>query len=77
MAREYGLPCLVGVCDVRKHFKTGKIILYLYTTIRGKSFRSYNCIIAILYVYCVLISGDIAVLDSRKGFVIKDDGLSN
>lgn len=24
VAREYGLPCLVGVQNVKKHFKTGR-----------------------------------------------------
>ncbi|VVC45766.1 ATP-grasp fold, subdomain 1,PEP-utilising enzyme, mobile domain,Pyruvate phosphate dikinase [Cinara cedri] len=38
VAREYGLPCLVGVRNAKKHFKTG----------------------------------DTIILDSEKGFVIKD-----
>lgn len=27
VAREYGLPCIVGVQDARKFFKTGDILL--------------------------------------------------
>jgi len=27
IAREYGLPCLVGVQNVKKHFKTGDIVI--------------------------------------------------
>ncbi|XP_016663303.2 uncharacterized protein LOC100569517 [Acyrthosiphon pisum] len=41
VAREYGLPCLVGVQNVKKYFKTG----------------------------------DMIILDSEKGFVIKDDSI--
>ncbi|CAI6346497.1 unnamed protein product [Macrosiphum euphorbiae] len=41
VAREYGLPCLVGVQNVKKYFKTG----------------------------------DMVILDSEKGFVIKDDSI--
>ncbi|XP_060861181.1 uncharacterized protein LOC132938394 isoform X3 [Metopolophium dirhodum] len=41
VAREYGLPCLVGVQNVKKYFKTG----------------------------------DMVILDSEKGFVIKDDNI--
>ncbi|XP_026822720.1 uncharacterized protein LOC113560827 [Rhopalosiphum maidis] len=41
VAREYGLPCLVGVQNIKKYFKTG----------------------------------DMVILDSEKGFVIKDDSI--
>ncbi|CAH1725995.1 unnamed protein product [Aphis gossypii] len=39
VAREYGLPCLVGVQNAKKYFKTG----------------------------------DMVILDSEKGFIVKDD----
>jgi len=60
VAREYGLPCLVGVKNVKKHLKTGKVINIDEFEVENRRF------------FFLLISGDVVILDSEKGFVMKE-----